>query len=118
MNATEPVTGAEWLARTLAINGTTHVFFIDAVLRRTLIELGALGVTRVLAHAENGLNVAAALGLGLLWSWRSSIGWRATLDRCAPVGVQLDWLRELGFDQVDCPYKAGRFAVLTGRKPN
>src|ERR1700753_2210061 len=52
MNATEPVTGAEWLARALAINGTTHVFFIDAVLRRTLIELGALGVARVLAHAE------------------------------------------------------------------
>ena len=49
---TEPMTGAEWLARTLAANGTTHVFFIDAVLRRTLIELGTLGVTRVLAHAE------------------------------------------------------------------
>ena len=48
----ETITGAEWLARTLAANGTTHVFFIDAVLRRTLIELGALGVTRVLAHAE------------------------------------------------------------------
>ena len=40
-----------WRAR-LAANGTTHVFFIDAVLRRTLIELGTLGVTRVLAHAE------------------------------------------------------------------
>ena len=52
MDATEAITGAEWLARTLAANGTTHVFFIDAVLRRTLIELGALGVTRVLAHAE------------------------------------------------------------------
>jgi acetolactate synthase I/II/III large subunit len=52
MSAVEPITGAEWLARTLALNGTTHVFFIDAVLRRTLIELGALGVTRVLAHAE------------------------------------------------------------------
>jgi acetolactate synthase I/II/III large subunit len=52
MSATEQLTGAEWLARTLAVNGTTHVFFIDAVLRRTLIELGALGVTRVLAHAE------------------------------------------------------------------
>ena len=45
-------TGAEWLARSLAANGTSHVFFIDAVLRRTLIELGTLGVTRVLAHAE------------------------------------------------------------------
>jgi acetolactate synthase-1/2/3 large subunit len=48
----ETITGAEWLARTLAANGTTHVFFIDSVLRRTLIELGTLGVTRVLAHAE------------------------------------------------------------------
>jgi acetolactate synthase-1/2/3 large subunit len=52
MSEAEPLTGAEWLARTLAANGTTHVFFIDAVLRRTLIELGTLGVTRVLAHAE------------------------------------------------------------------
>jgi acetolactate synthase I/II/III large subunit len=52
MSTAEPLNGAEWLARTLALNGTTHVFFIDAVLRRTLIELGALGVTRVLAHAE------------------------------------------------------------------
>src|SRR5579883_2018017 len=51
MSSTE-ITGAEWLARTLAANGTTHVFFIDAILRRTLIELGSLGVTRVLAHAE------------------------------------------------------------------
>ena len=52
MSGAEAITGAEWLARTLAANGTTHVFFIDAVLRRTLIELGTLGVTRVLAHAE------------------------------------------------------------------
>ena len=48
----EQIPGAEWLARTLAANGTTHVFFIDAVLRRTLIELGTLSVTRVLAHTE------------------------------------------------------------------
>ena len=31
---------------------TPHTFFIDAVLRRRLIELGTLGVTRVLARAE------------------------------------------------------------------
>ncbi len=47
------MTGAEWLARTLAANGTTHVFFIDAVLRRTLIELGTLGVNRVLRIRRN-----------------------------------------------------------------
>ena len=55
MSQTEAITGAEWLARSLAANGTTHVFFIDAVLRRTLIELGTLGVTRVLAHSEKSV---------------------------------------------------------------
>ena len=47
MNAAEPLTGAEWLARTLAANGTTHVFFIDAVLRRTLISTVASPRVRV-----------------------------------------------------------------------
>jgi acetolactate synthase I/II/III large subunit len=51
----EPLTGAEWLARSLAANGTTHVFFIDAVIRRTLIELGTLGVQRVLGHSEKAV---------------------------------------------------------------
>jgi acetolactate synthase I/II/III large subunit len=55
MAGTEPITGAEFFARSLAANGTTHVFFIDAVLRRTLIELGALGVTRVLGHSEKAV---------------------------------------------------------------
>src|SRR6201994_4972797 len=55
MAGTEPITGAEYLARSLAANGTTHVFFIDAVLRRTLIELGTLGVTRVLGHSEKAV---------------------------------------------------------------
>lgn len=51
----DPITGAEFLARSLAANGTTHVFFIDAVLRRTLIELGTLGVQRVLGHSEKAV---------------------------------------------------------------
>jgi acetolactate synthase-1/2/3 large subunit len=44
--------GAEWLARALAGAGTTHVFFVESVLRRTLLQLGDLGVTHVLAHTE------------------------------------------------------------------
>jgi acetolactate synthase-1/2/3 large subunit len=44
--------GAEWLARALAGAGTTHVFFVESVLRRTLLQLGDLGVIRVLAHSE------------------------------------------------------------------
>ncbi len=55
MTRSDPLTGAEYLARSLATNGTTHVFFIDAVLRRTLIELGTLGVHRVLGHSEKAV---------------------------------------------------------------
>src|SRR5262249_31167581 len=44
--------GAEWLARALAGGGTTHVFFVESVLRRTLLHLKDLRVTPVLAHSE------------------------------------------------------------------
>jgi acetolactate synthase I/II/III large subunit len=44
--------GAEWLARALAGTGMTHVFFVESVLRRTLLQLTDLGVKPVLAHSE------------------------------------------------------------------
>jgi acetolactate synthase I/II/III large subunit len=44
--------GAQWLARALAGTGMTHVFFVESVLRRTLLEFDELGVTRILAHSE------------------------------------------------------------------
>lgn len=46
------MTGAEFLARSIAASGQTHVFFVDAVLRRTLLALNGLGVQTVLAHTE------------------------------------------------------------------
>jgi acetolactate synthase-1/2/3 large subunit len=49
----EPIMkGSEWLARALAGTGMTHVFFVESVLRRTLLELADLGVTPILAHSE------------------------------------------------------------------
>jgi acetolactate synthase-1/2/3 large subunit len=44
--------GAEWLARALAGTGMSHVFFVESTLRRTLLQLGDLGVKHILAHAE------------------------------------------------------------------
>jgi tRNA (cmo5U34)-methyltransferase len=35
-------------------------------------------------------------------------------DRCADVESQLSWLREAGFQRVDCVYKHWRFAVMCG----
>ncbi len=40
---------------------------------------------------------------------------RMSHDRCAPVGIQLRWLEEAGFADVDCSFKAWRFAVFSGR---
>lgn len=44
--------GAEWLARSLHASDTKHLFFVDAVLRRTLLECERIGVQPVLAHTE------------------------------------------------------------------
>ncbi|MBX9697974.1 MAG: thiamine pyrophosphate-binding protein [Acetobacteraceae bacterium] len=44
--------GAEWLARSLKASGTGHLFFVDAVLRRTLLECERIGVAPILAHTE------------------------------------------------------------------
>lgn len=52
MSEGQAVSGAEWLARALAAAGTSHVFFVESVLRRTLFELARLGVRPVLAHSE------------------------------------------------------------------
>ena len=48
----EPITGARFLAEALRGQGVGHVFFVDAILRRALIEFEALGIVRVMAHAE------------------------------------------------------------------
>lgn len=42
--------------------------------------------------------------------------YRQQEDRCAPVEDQLAWLREAGFVDVDCWWKEGRFAVMSGRR--
>ena len=51
--------GSEWLARSLHASGQTHIFFVDAVLRRTLLELERLGVQPVLAHSEKAATYMA-----------------------------------------------------------
>jgi tRNA (cmo5U34)-methyltransferase len=42
---------------------------------------------------------------------------RTKLDVLAPLGVQLRWLRELGFEEVDCAFKWHHFVVFSGRRP-
>jgi acetolactate synthase I/II/III large subunit len=46
------ITGARFIAETLQAYGVTHVFYMDAILRRALAEMEALGIRRILAHSE------------------------------------------------------------------
>jgi acetolactate synthase-1/2/3 large subunit len=50
--ASSRMTGAQFIARTLKGYGLTHVFFVESILRQTLIELEQLGVRRILTHSE------------------------------------------------------------------
>lgn len=48
----DTITGARYIAHTLNAYGLDHVFFMDAVLRRTLAECGTFNMRRILAHSE------------------------------------------------------------------
>src|SRR5512134_4075109 len=51
----EKMNGARFFARLLQAYGVTHVFFMDAILRRALAEMEDTGITRVLGHSEKGV---------------------------------------------------------------
>ncbi len=46
------MTGARYIAETLKAYGVDHVFYVEAILRRTMVELEKLGIKRVLTHGE------------------------------------------------------------------
>ncbi|HRV94995.1 MAG TPA: thiamine pyrophosphate-binding protein [Anaerolineae bacterium] len=52
MTTTHTITGARFIAETLQGYGVTHVFYMDAILRKTMIELEELGIRRVITHSE------------------------------------------------------------------
>ena len=43
---------SELIARMFKGYGVTHVFFVESIIRRSLVEMEALGIKRVSAHAE------------------------------------------------------------------
>jgi acetolactate synthase-1/2/3 large subunit len=45
-------TGAEYIAESLKKYGVDHVFFIQAILRRTQVELEKVGIKRIVTHSE------------------------------------------------------------------
>ena len=48
------ISGARFIAETLKGYGITHVFWVETILRRALMEMEAIGIRRVLTHSEKG----------------------------------------------------------------
>jgi acetolactate synthase-1/2/3 large subunit len=51
----QKMTGARLFAQTLKAYGVTHVFFMDAILRRALAEMEDVGIRRILGHSEKAV---------------------------------------------------------------
>jgi acetolactate synthase-1/2/3 large subunit len=46
------MSGARFIAETLKGYGVTHVFYVEAILRRSLVEMEEIGIKRILTHSE------------------------------------------------------------------
>jgi tRNA (cmo5U34)-methyltransferase len=115
-----------------AVVSALAIHHLDDDDKRDLIARAhdALAPGGVFINADQVLGPTPALdGRQLEWHRRASAAlgasadeWEAALermahDRCATVEDQLAWLREAGFADVDCTFRDGRFAVLSGTRP-
>ena len=71
MGADTTITGARFIAETLKGYGVTHVFYVDAILRKTMVDLEELGIRAVDTFREAGgeeLRVAPCVNDDDLWA--------------------------------------------------
>src|SRR5213592_2413838 len=52
MDRCPTIAGARFIAETLKGYGVTHIFYVDAILRKTMVDLEELGIRRVITHSE------------------------------------------------------------------
>ncbi|WP_144185495.1 thiamine pyrophosphate-binding protein [Elioraea rosea] len=104
MTAEPGNTGAETLAQMIAGYGATHVFFVDAILRRTLIALEGHGVRRILAHSEKAAAYMAD-------------GYARASGRVGVVMAQSVGAANLAAGLQDAYLHRAPIVALTGRKP-
>jgi acetolactate synthase-1/2/3 large subunit len=52
MEHNDKITGARFIAETLKGYGVTHVFYVDAILRKTMVDLEEVGIGRIITHSE------------------------------------------------------------------
>ncbi len=46
------MSGARYVAESLRLYGVTHVFYVDAILRKSMVDMEELGIRRVVVHGE------------------------------------------------------------------
>ncbi|MBI3053471.1 MAG: hypothetical protein HYY77_05395, partial [Betaproteobacteria bacterium] len=51
----QKMSGARLIAQMLKAHGVTHVFFMDAIMRRVLAEMEGVGIRRILGHSEKAV---------------------------------------------------------------
>jgi ubiquinone/menaquinone biosynthesis C-methylase UbiE len=91
-----------------------------------------VNIEHVASATSHGEDLFEAAYAETVFKYRESLGQETTLDevlhelqtrpdkaanRLAPVGVQLAWLRNAGFVDVDCYWKHFELAVLAGYRP-
>lgn len=93
-----------------------------ARIRRALVPGGLFvnaeqvaGATPALEERQHRLWLAQAERAGASAEAIAQAEERMAHDRCASLEDQLRWLREAGFADVDCCFRAWRFAVLCGQ---
>lgn len=98
------MTGARFLAETIHGYGVTHVFFMESILRATLVEMESLGIRRVLTHSEAA---AAYMADGYARASR-----RPGVCMCQSVGAA-----NLAAGLQDAFLGRSPVVAITGRKP-
>ena len=46
------ISGARYVAESLRLYGVTHVFYVDAILRKSMVDMEELEIRRVVVHSE------------------------------------------------------------------
>jgi acetolactate synthase I/II/III large subunit len=104
MTETTTIQGARFIAETLKGYGVTHVFYVDAMLRKAMVDMEELGIHRVVTHSEKA---AAYMADGY-----ARISGRAGVCMSQSVGAA-----NLAAGLQDAFLASSPVVALTGKKP-
>jgi acetolactate synthase I/II/III large subunit len=104
MTQQSSITGARYIAEMLRRYGVTHVFYVDAILRKSMVDMEELGIRRVVVHGEKA---AAYMADGY-----ARISGRAGVCMAQSVGAA-----NLAAGLQDAWLGCAPVVALTGKKP-